>query len=556
MLSKPSVDYSFAGQRGLSKAAIDNLVVSLFIDARKTDIKDIDSDICIVGAGPAGITVARSLAKEKISVCLLESGGFEADQDTQSLYQGEIIGIPYFPLDAARLRYFGGTSGHWGGACWPLEENEFQQRDWVPDSGWPISRKDLDPYYVKAQTSCEIGPFNYDADYWSDQGDQPVLPLVDSRLVTRIYQNSAPPTRFGSRYRKEIDKAYNISAVLFANLTKIERDDLNQTIRKVTAETLEGKSFSVTARYFVIAAGGLENPRLLLLNDIGNQNDLVGRYFMEHIGLPKSTLLMPRRVNTLFYKRTSINGTDIRAGLSLRPDVLEKERILNTWMGFKLESTSESRLADSWDTIKSSIRKGELPDNFSKHIKIVLQSMRQMYGNMLDGSDGADELIAVPIGQQSEQSPNPLSRVTLGDQLDDFGQRKIRLDWRLTELDYRSIRRTQEITAAEFGKSNLGRMKILNPEEANVWEDPKRISESAHPGGAFHHMGTTRMNNNPKYGVVDENCRVHGTKNLYIAGSSVFPTGGYVNPTLTIVAMAFRLADHLRSLPVQGTVEL
>ena len=139
-----------------------------------------------------------------------------------------------------------------------------------------------------------------------------------------------------------------------------------------------------------------------------------------------------------------------------------------------------------------------------------------------------------------------MSRVTLGDQLDELGQRKIRFDWRLTDVDYRSIRRAQEIIAAEVGKSNLGRMKILIPEQTNPWEDPKRISDSVYLHGSSHHMGTTRMHRDPKQGVVDANCRVHGTKNLYIAGSSVFPTCGYENPTLTIVAMSLRLAEHLR----------
>jgi len=518
----------------------------MFIDARKDNLKDVDCDICIVGAGAAGITLARTLSRENVHICLLESGGLELDQATQSLYTGTIAGVPYYPLETARLRYFGGTTGHWGGACWPLEENEFEQRSWVPYSGWPFSRKELDPYYVKAQKVCEVGPFNYDAAYWSEEGDQPLLPLVDSRLATKIYQNSAPPTRFGTRYREDIDKAENISAVLHANVTRIERDDLNQTIRRITATTLEGKSFPVTARFFIIAAGGMENPRLLLLNDIGNQNDLVGRFFMEHIGLPKSSLLMPRHINTLFYNRTSINGTDIRAGLSLKPEILEKERILNTWVGFKLDPTPASRLADSWDTIKTSVRHGQVPDDFSRHIKIIVKSMRQLYGDQQKENNSPDDFITIPVGQQSEQSPNPLSRVTLGDERDELGQRKIVFDWRLTELDYHSIRRTQEITAAEIGKSNLGRMQILNPEDDHVWDNPKRISESAYPRGAFHHMGTTRMHNDPKQGVVDANCRVHGTKNLYIAGSSVFPTSGYENPTLTIVAMAFRLAEHLR----------
>lgn len=518
----------------------------MFIDARKDDLKEISCDICIIGAGAAGIAIARSLSSQDIRICLLESGGLEPDPATQSLYTGAITGVPYFPLEITRLRYFGGTTGSWGGACWPLEDYEFEQRDWVPYSGWPISRRDMAPYYVKAQEVCEVGPFNYDAAYWSEEGDQPTLPFIDSRLKTRAYQNSAPATRFGTRYRDDIGKADTISAVLYANVTRIERDELNQTIRRVTATTLEGKSFPVTARFFIIAAGGMENPRLLLLNDIGNQNDIVGRYFMEHIGLPRSKLLMPRHINTLFYKRTSINGTDIRAGLCLKPEVLEKERILNTWIGFHLDSTPESRLADSWDDIKTPLRHGEFPDNFKQHVKTILKSWRQMYGDLQEGNAPPDEFITIPIGQQSEQSPNPLSRVKLGDEIDELGQRKIEFDWRLTELDYHSIRRTKEIMAAEVGKSNLGRMQILNPEDDHVWDDPKRISESAHPRGAYHHMGTTRMHNDPKQGVVDANCRVHGTRNLFIAGSSVFPTCGYENPTLTIVAMALRLAEHLR----------
>jgi len=522
----------------------------MFIDARKTDLTGINCDVCIVGAGAAGITLARSLQKEPVNICLVESGGFELDPQTQSLYAGKDTGVPYYPLDTARLRYFGGTTGHWGGACWPLGDVEFQQRDWVPYSGWPFSRQELDPYYSRAQVTCEIGPFNYDANYWSEEGDQPTLPLVDSRLVTRVYQNS-PPTRFGTRYRDAIEKADNITALLYANLTHIERDSINQTIRNITTTTLEGNSLSITARIFVIAAGGLENPRILLLNDIGNQNDLVGRFFMDHVGIPKATLLMPRHVDMLLYKRTSINGTDIRAGLSLTAAALEQEKILNTWVGFGLKSTPESRLANAWDTIKTSLKKAELPDNFSENVKTMLRSMRSIYGDMLEDND--DEIITIPIGQQSEQAPNPLSRVTLGEQLDELGQRRIKLDWRLTELDYHSIRRTQEITAAEIGKSNLGRMQIPNPAESDVWNDPEHISELVTPKGAFHHMGTTRMHDDPKFGVVDKNGRVHGTRNLYIAGSSVFPTSGFENPTLTIVALAYRMADHLGSRLKQTT---
>jgi len=516
----------------------------MFLDARSMDTKLHSCDICIIGAGAAGITLARALRDSQLKICLLESGGLEADAETQSLYAGDIVGLPYYPLDSARLRYFGGTTGHWGGACWPLEQNEFEQRDWVPYSGWPISRKDLDAYYVKAQQTCEVGPFNYDPQYWSSEADRPMLPLEDSRVVTRIYQNSNPPTRFGTRYRQDIESADNISAILFANVTDIAQDKLNQAIDKVTVKTLTGNTFDVKANVFVIAVGGLENPRLLLLNDIGNQNDLVGRFFMEHIGLPASTLLLRKKIDTDFYQRAPIDGTDIRAGLALKTDVLAKERILNSWSGFDLQRSPAIKLAYDWDAIKEPLSEGQLPDRFTYYVKDMLRNLRDLYA---DKWDSDDEWVTIPVHNHSEQAPNPLSRVTLGDEVDRLGQRKIRFDWRVTDLDRQSIRRAQEIIAAEVGKSNLGRTQILVPAEKNIWEDPKRASDVTFPNGSWHHMGTTRMHTDPKQGVVDADCLVHGTRNLYIAGSSVFPTCGFENPTLTIVAMTYRLADHLRT---------
>ena len=519
----------------------------MFLDARTLDKKRYDYDICIIGAGAAGITLARALKDSGKRLCLLESGGFELDTDTQSLYDGDLVGLPYYPLESARLRYFGGTTGHWGGCCWPLETDEFTQRDWVPHSGWPISRKELDPYYVKAQEVCELGPFNYDTEYWSEESDRPVLPLGDGRVVTKVYQNS-PPTRFGKKYREDIEKADHIFAILHANVTTIALNELNQTVNKVSVNTLSGKAFDVAADVFVVATGGLENARILLLNDIGNQNDLVGRFFMEHIGLPASTLLLPRKIDTEFYLRAPVDGTEVRAGLGLKPEVLAEERILNSWSGFDLKRTPAVKLQYEWRSIRSAMSEGELPDKFRYHLKQIVKDLRQLYTDKWSEDDRDDEWVTIPVHNHSEQAPNPSSRVTLGEERDKLGQRKIRVDWRLTDLDRLSIRRAQEIIAAEIGKSGLGRAQVLATEEQDAWEDPKRASDTTFPNGSWHHMGTTRMHDDPNHGVVDRHCRVHGTRNLYVAGSSVFPTCGFNNPTLTIVAMAFRMADHLRSL--------
>jgi choline dehydrogenase-like flavoprotein len=318
-------------------------------------------------------------------------------------------------------------------------------------------------------------------------------------------------------------------------------------VDKVTVKTLDGNSFEVKANTVVVAAGGLENPRLLLLNDIGNQNDLVGRYFMDHIIFSAATLLLRGNVDTDFYQRAPISGTDIKAGLSLRSDVLAKEGILNSWSALRLKRSPAILIDKDWASIKSALSEGEFPDGLSYHVKNILRNLRQLYANKWSEDD---KLLTVPIQSFSEQSPNPLSRVTLDSEVDALGQRRIALDWRITDLERKSIRRTQEIIAAEIGRSNLGRVQVLVPAEQDVWTDPGHLTDTAAslPVGSFHHMGTTRMHADPKQGVVDENCRVHGTKNLYIAGSSVFPTCGFENPTLTIVAMTYRLADHLRSL--------
>jgi len=331
-------------------------------------------------------------------------------------------------------------------------------------------------------------------------------------------------------------------------VTDIALDPLNQAVEKITVKTLSGNAFDVKADIFILAAGGLENPRLLLLNDIGNQNDLVGRFFMEHIMLPASRLVLPRKIDIEFYIRAPVENTEIRAGLALRTDVLEQERILNSWSGFTLKRTPSIQLQYRWRVLKSELSKGEIPDNLRYHVKMVLSELREIYADKWNSGDSEDAWVTIPLLSHAEQSPNPMSRVMLGNELDALGQRRIKLDWRITDLERRSMRRAQEIIAAEIGRSNLGRAQILAPEEPDVWADPTRLPEGAPPIGSYHHMGTTRMHMDPKLGVVDTNCRVHGTKNLYIAGSSVFPTCGFENPTLTIIAMAYRMADHIRSL--------
>src|SRR4051812_33133024 len=249
----------------------------------------IEGDICIVGAGAAGISMALEWMNTPYNVILLEGGGFEYDEQVQELYAGKTTGQHYYPLKSSRLHYFGGTTGHWAGYCSTFDHIDFKKRDWVPHSGWPIQCADLDPYYERAQKNLDLGPYNYSAAYW--QKNDPTrasLPLDKNVVWDKMWQFS-PPTRFGQKYRDTIVNAKNIHLYTYANVVDIAGNDNVSAIREVTVKNHAGKTHTVRARYFVIACCSIQNARLLLASNrqapkgLGNDNDLVGRYFMEHL---------------------------------------------------------------------------------------------------------------------------------------------------------------------------------------------------------------------------------------------------------------------------------
>ncbi|MCK4785578.1 MAG: GMC family oxidoreductase, partial [Desulfobacteraceae bacterium] len=267
------------------------------VDARSLQENyTIETDVCIVGAGTAGLTLAREFVDKDFRVCLLESGGLKPDQETQSLYWGENVGHPYFSLDTARARYFGGTTNRWhiaigddrvGARMRPLDEIDFEERDWVPHSGWPFSKSDIDPFYDRAQAICRIEPLTYDVADWEDPEKSPRLPLDSNHVRTVIYKfGSSDP--FITDYAKDVIEAANIRTLLYANVTEIETNETARVVKRLRVACLGGKKFWVSAKLYVLAAGAIEIPRLLLLSNkshragLGNQHRLVGRFFMEH----------------------------------------------------------------------------------------------------------------------------------------------------------------------------------------------------------------------------------------------------------------------------------
>jgi len=526
------------------------------IDARSLpDNHTLETDICIVGAGVAGITLARELVSANFRVCLLESGGLEPDRNTQSLYWGENIGQPYYSLDTCRGRLFGGTSHYWiiplgegkkGVRLRPLDPIDFEQRDWVPYSGWPFDKTHLDPFYERAQSVCRIGPFRYDAKFWSDPAKTPELPLSQESVKTSVFQ-------FGERdcfftdYRNEIDQARNISTYIYANAVEIETADTPNTVSRLHIACLGGKKLSVTAKIYVLAMGAIEIPRLLLLSNrtlntgLANQNDLVGRFFMEHPHL-WSGIYMPASPEVFrsvgLYRIHRVANVPIMGKLAITEDAMRNGKLLN-WCASIHPSRrgAPAKGVESLKSIISEFKKGRLPDELLHHLLAATQDIRGISTKVLALLGKQNKDMAFRLNHMAEQTPNPDSRITLSAEPDELGQRRVNLDWRLTAQDMQSMVKSQEIVDQELRRAGLGRLHI----EQTGDRPPQDIH------GGWHHMGTTRMHVNPGQGVVDANSKVHGISNLYVAGPSVFPTGGCSNPVLTIVALTIRLADHLKN---------
>jgi choline dehydrogenase-like flavoprotein len=320
----------------------------MLLDARELPKNtNINTDLCIVGAGAAGLTIAKELANTNIDICLLESGGLDYDQKTHSLYEGKNIGLDYWALHAARLRFFGGSTNHWGGICLPLDEDDFEHRTWVEHSGWPLTLEKLNPYYRRAHPILELGKYDYAPDTW-ETTEFPQLPYKSERMLTRMVQNS-PPTRFGQTYRPDITKAPNISSYLHANVVNIEADEDANEIQRLHVTCLPEKNFTVTAKKYVLAMGGIENPRLLLLSDkiqktgLGNQHDLVGRYFADHPYLSNLGFIVLRDANqsTQLYQRNAREKISASAYLTLSAKARKQEKLLNSRIHIKTAKWSD-----------------------------------------------------------------------------------------------------------------------------------------------------------------------------------------------------------------------
>lgn len=540
----------------------------------------LECDLCIIGGGPAGITIAHELRNSGKSIILLESGGEKETQPAMDLNKGYAASpSSHEPLEENRRRVWGGATSAWGGRCIPFDSVDFEKRDWVSHSGWPFPKTELDPYYARAMQLCEAGKYECSVEEaFPGRQSEMIAGFDDAEVVSNRLERWGPPTHFGKRYAADLRAAKTVRVFLHANCLGLRMDESGAHILSVDAASEPGKAFSIRPKRCVLACGTLENTRLLLASNdvakagIGNQSGALGRYYMSHLFGAVASVKVHDTGNSFFYEfERDKEGVYCRRRFWITPKAQHEHRIMNA-VGFFFRppagiSQHDSGLASATHLAKFLL--GTFRRNNPLRALGILRGNRKELATHLrrvlaDAPTLAPEVASIirhrffakrrlPIVlpprrsnpyhlfYQTEHAPNPESRVYLHTERDRFGIPRLEVDVRFGDIDKHTVLEMHRIIQMRFATTGAGEFKCDETALLDWIEERRR-----HFNSSAHQFGTTRMSTDSTSGVVDPQCRVHGVENLWVTGASIFPTSGHANPTLTIVALAVRLADHLR----------
>ena len=508
-------------------------------------------DVLILGAGPAGITLALELRGQGLRIGLLESGSDQFDPDTQMLYDGTVTGhSSAVDLAAIRLRYLGGATNHWGGRCVPMDRIDFERTPLSGLSGWPISYDAMLPFYDRAHPYFGIGRFVYDP-LEIGQITRSDLLLPDAEALRTVVLRQSD-LQFGPQYQRDLAQASDIDLWYWTNVVELETGD-DGAITAVETLTLDGRSRRFTAQIVVLACGAVENTRQLLAHNartgqrLGDAGDLLGRCYIDHPAGGAAFLWLERPMAPSVYwgdLPLDSDGTPVRLLWALTEETLAREALANIqFYLLPFDETPDPRIREAnrgWSGLRNvakwTLGRDRERITLSDAYCTMINNADMMAADVLGMIDRDVPTQRLLLKYEAEQQPDRTSYVSLSDTRDELGQLRADLHWSPTEADLDSILRTTEIIGREVGTASFGRIEFEDHFDEPYW----------HTQTSWHQMGTTRMATEPRNGVVDPDCRVHGSSNLYVAGGSVMPTGGRANPTLTIVALSIRLADHLK----------
>lgn len=508
-------------------------------------------DLCIIGAGAAGLALAAEFLQTTSRVLVLESGLSEPDAVGDDLNLLDSVGVRHDGWRDGRVRSLGGTTRAWGGQLVPMRESELAARPWVPNSGWPLELQELQPYYRRVERLLRIEGPPYDGTLWSRLGMTP--PAFDpTTFRIRFSQWAALGRRnFAVLWRRDLERSDNVTVMLDATAVGVRCTPEGDRCESITVRSRSGREVNVRARSYVVACGGIETARLLLAsnsphgNGVANSSGMVGRCFQDHVSYVAGevetvsrqavqNLFDPRYVGSTMYS-VKLEPTDaamrregwlnVMGHIAFQiPDALgwmELRRILRSLQAGRLELPS---LHESIAMLRGSV---ELT-------RLVLA--RYLAKRRRSPGAGSIQLLV-----DTEQAPNHDSRVLLDTRADGLGMPRARLDWRITDLERKTLTGFAGRVAAEFTRLGLGKIRLGGEPD---------FARRGVPGAArdiCHHMGTARMSSTPRSGVTRPDLRCHDVDNLFIAGAAVFPAGGIANPTFTALALSLRLADRLKS---------
>ena len=504
-------------------------------------------DLCIVGSGAAGLALASDLENSGLSVIVCEAGGLDHEPATQALYDADVTGLPFAGVHEGRFRVHGGSTTRWGGQALPLMPLDFERRDWVPHSGWPIDFASLAPFYRRATDFLGVDSMDFEDELYRHLRRERAA--FDPDAVRHHFSKWSPTPDLRRRHTPRLRESAGVTLLLHANLTDLALRPGLDSVESATFRSLGGGKVVVRARAFALCVGGIETARVLLSNrrqipaGIGNKTGLVGRFFQDHPAARVGSLRPrdERRFQRMF-NVSAKGGRRYSTRVTLGPAAQRSLRSLNAsaLLNFDVAADSGmSRLKNAYANLRRHRRPGAALGDLWAAARRPGESLYPLWRFAAFGEVYAPAA-AYGLTVMCEQEPSPDSRVGLSPNADALGVPKASVRWQLTDLVGHTLRSFATLLAGEFRRTDLAEVDLAD------WVGDESADWRAEVVDQNHHIGTARMADSPREGVVDADLRVHGIDNLYVASSAVFPTGGHSNPTLTILALTFRLADELR----------